>query len=58
MMANYFDFILDNPGLNHISIQIFENIDLEALSKCIDVSEKWHQFIIEEIPLTDDKLED
>ena len=47
-MANYFDWILQNPGLNHISIKIFENLDIVAsLESCLQVSQQWNQFIKE-----------
>ena len=52
VMENYFDSILDNPGLDHITISIFESLDFPALLESMDVSSKWHQFIIENNLLT------
>ena len=46
-MENYFDLILENPGLNHITIKIFENLDLPALLESMEVSRTWNKFIIE-----------
>ena len=46
-MANYFDLILQNPGLNHITIKIFQYMDIESLFQCVHVSPDWFQFIKE-----------
>ena len=46
-MANYFDWILHNPGLNHISLKIFHKLDIESLLDCAQVSTDWLQFIKE-----------
>ena len=52
-MTNYFDFILQSPGLNHIGVQIFKQLDLQALAECAEVSQQFHQFIKENISITD-----
>ena len=44
-MANYFDWVLQRPGLHHLAIEIFEYLDIESVAKCLQVSEKWYQFM-------------
>ena len=46
-MANSFDSILQNPGLNHITIKVFESLDFDSLIICVQVSPDWQQFIKE-----------
>ena len=46
-MANYFELILQNSGLNHITIKIFQNLDIDSLLNCAEVSPDWLQFIQE-----------
>ena len=46
-MANYFEWILQNPGLNHITFKIFGNLNIDSLEKCLQVSNQWNQFIKE-----------
>ena len=45
-MESYFDWILQNPGLNHITIKIFEILDVISLDNCLEVSQQWFKFII------------
>ena len=54
-MANYFDFILQNCGLSHITVKIFKELELEDLAECVEVSEPWCQFINENISITEHK---
>ena len=44
-MESYFDWILQNSGLNHITIKIFKILDSKSLDKCLAVSGQWYQFI-------------
>ena len=46
-MANYLNSILENPGLDHIAVEIFQNLDIEALAESIKVSKQWCRFIKE-----------
>ena len=46
-MENYFNLILQNRGLNHITIKIFKYLDSISLYICFDVSRLWLQFIKE-----------
>ena len=44
-MDSYFNWILQNPGLNHLTVLIFEFLDTASLNKCLKVSQLWNQFI-------------
>ena len=46
-MESNFDWILQNPGLNHVTIKIFGDLDINSLFSCLDVSEQWCKFIKE-----------
>ena len=46
-MDSYFDWILQNPGLNHLTIKIFGLLDLKSFDNCLIVSKYWYQFIKE-----------
>ena len=46
-MANDLDSFVRNPGLDHISLQIFQDLDVESLLNCAQVSPDWLQFIKE-----------
>ena len=46
-MESYFDMILQNPGLNHLTTMIFGNLDTNSLFNCLEVSDQWYQFIKE-----------
>ena len=46
-MESSFDWILQNPGLNHLTIKIFKLLDINSLGFCLVVSKQWHQFIKE-----------
>ena len=46
-MDSFFDWILQNPGLNHLTIKIFGFLDLKSFDNCLKVSKQWYQFIKE-----------
>ena len=50
-MDSYFDGILQTPGLNHLTINIFKLLDIKSLDNCLVVSKKWHHFIKENGPI-------
>ena len=39
------DYIVRNPGLEHVALQIFAFLDAKNLAKCFQVSRFWHHFI-------------
>ena len=46
-MANYMDYILQNPGLNLIGEITLSYLDLQSLLNCQQVSKQWKSFIEE-----------
>ena len=47
-MANFFDWVLQSYGLNHIGTKIFSRLDTKSLLNCQKVCKQWNEFIKED----------